>query len=85
MQLTLIKFCHENKSTNFAVEDPVLLLANQKNVLLLSASPSGKERAIASRLQQAASADFLFNEQLIFWVSNLDKVLLINRLVQQVI
>jgi len=74
--LLLVKFV----SSLEKLEDPVLLLANQKNVLLLSASPSGKERAIASRLQQAASADFLFNEQLIFWVSNLDKsnIMLVN-------
>ena len=54
--------------------EPVLLLANHADIRLIPTSNPKNTRIIATRLEKASFCDFVFQDQLIYWITDDDKV-----------
>jgi len=53
--------------------EPVLLLANHADIRLIPTSNPKNTRIIATRLEKASFCDFVFQDQLIYWITDDDK------------
>ena len=56
----------------FVSVEPKLLLANQKDVRLISLKNPNITDVVANKLGQAAACDYIFDKSLVFWIDAAD-------------